>query len=351
MVIVDKLILFFFCIIISEKGYGQDKTVLAALMFFSLTSFYTVIEEKRVKRVLILIYILTFVFFPQSIMFLPLFLYDWLEDKNIWMLGLAFLTFLCHGDRFYFNLEWILLLLVAVYLFYKTKDLKSSRKQKILLRDQEEEKQLLLKKKNELLYQQIEDKVNMATLTERNRIAREIHDHVGHMISSCILQVGAITTIVKKEEEKALLRQLKSTLDDAMNQIRRSVHNIFDESVDLKVELEKSIQLLKEFQVDFLYDVSDDMEKEIKFSVIAIAKEAINNIVKYSNGDRVTIQLREHPAFYQLLVRDNGTKRNGNHSGMGLNSMRERVEHLQGVFRVNEEEEFELFITIPRRIQ
>ena len=81
-------------------------------------------------------------------------------------------------------------------------------------------------KQDELLRQQ-DFEIHAATLAERNRIAREIHDHVGHMISSCILQVGAITTIVKKDEEKALLRQLKTTLDEAMNQIRSSIFRVF----------------------------------------------------------------------------------------------------------------------------
>ena len=189
----------------------------------------------------------------------------------------------------------------------------------------------------------------MAILTERNRIAREIHDHVGHMISSCILQVGAITTIVKKDEEKALLRQLKTTLDEAMNQIRSSVHNIFDESVDLKAEMEKTLKILEKFNVDFLYDVSGEMEKEIKFSILAVVKEATNNIVKYSNGDSVVLQFREHPAFYQLLVSDNGTNKNSSVPGIGLKSMSERIEKLQGIFRVNDENGFEIFVSIPKK--
>lgn len=349
MVIIDKLIIYIVCILLSLKEYGEYVTIVLALIFLSLTSFYMAAKQDTIKSVFMVIYLLTFMLYPSGIMFLPLFLYDWLEDKKVWQLVICLFTLLYYVEKVHISGVFLVLIFLVIYLFYKTKDLSLSRKQKILLRDQEAEKQLLLEKKNELLYHQMENQVHMAILTERNRIAREIHDHVGHMISSCILQVGAITTIVKKEEEKALLRQLKGTMDEAMNQIRSSVHNIFDESVDLKAEMEKTIMILEKFHVDFLYDVSEEMEKDIKFSILAVVKEATNNIVKYSNGDKVVIQFREHPAFYQLLISDNGTNKISSTSGMGLNSMSERIEKLQGIFRINNEDGFEIFVSIPKK--
>lgn len=349
MIIIDKLIIYIFSILLSVRECGEDNTILLALLFLAFTSFYMVASKDKVKDIIVLAYILIFSIYPLGFVFLPLFLYDWLEEKKVWHLTLCFFVFVYHMERVHFSIELLVLILLAVYLYYKTKDLNLSKKQKILLRDQEAEKQLLLEKKNELLYNQMENQVHMAILTERNRIAREIHDHVGHMISSCILQVGAITTIVKKDEEKALLRQLKTTLDEAMNQIRSSVHNIFDESVDLKAEMEKTLKILEKFNVDFLYDVSGEMEKEIKFSILAVVKEATNNIVKYSNGDSVVLQFREHPAFYQLLVSDNGTNKNSSVPGIGLKSMSERIEKLQGIFRVNDENGFEIFVSIPKK--
>lgn len=351
MIIIDKLFIYFFGILLARKEYGQNDTIILALIFLSLTSFLMVLNHDKIKNLFIMMYILIFIMYPPAFTFFPLFLYDWLwsESKKAWQLWICFFTWLYHKEQVIFSAEVIFLLFFAIYLFNKTKDLDISQKQRIILRDQDTEKQLQLKKKNDFLYQQMENQVHMAILTERNRIAREIHDHVGHMISSCILQVGAITTIVKKEEEKMLLRQLKSTLDEAMNQIRSSVHNIFDESVDLKFEMEKIIKILENFQVDFLYDISTELEKEIKFSILAVVKEATNNIVKYSNGDKVLLQFREHPAFYQLIISDNGTKKASNSDGMGLNSMSERIEKLNGIFRINQERGFEIFVSIPKK--
>ena len=65
--------------------------------------------------------------------------------------------------------------------------------------------------------------------------------------------------------------------------------------------------------------------------MIAIVKEAMANIIKHSNATKVSVMLREHPGFYQLLIEDNGTKISQNKQpGIGLTNMRQRVEALGG---------------------
>ena len=73
--------------------------------------------------------------------------------------------------------------------------------------------------------------------------------------------------------------------------------------------------------------------------------------MKYSDGDKVAIQFREHPAFYQLVISDNGTSKVRNLNGIGINSMSERIEKIQGNFRINDEKGFEIFATIPKLIE
>ena len=50
-----------------------------------------------------------------------------------------------------------------------------------------------------------------------------------------------------------------------------------------------------------------DIPKEIKYSFIAITKEALNNVMRHSNANEVKILAREHPGLYQLIIEDNGT--------------------------------------------
>ena len=81
----------------------------------------------------------------------------------------------------------------------------------------------------------------MATLKERNRIARDIHDNVGHLLSRSILQIGAAIIINKNEELNLNLNLIKDTLNEAMNSIRNSVHDLHDDSIDLQIEIQKLI--------------------------------------------------------------------------------------------------------------
>ena len=62
-----------------------------------------------------------------------------------------------------------------------------------------------------------------ATLKERNRISREIHDNVGHMLSRSILMTGAIRTVSQDRALDRSLEELEDTLHTAMTSIRRSV--------------------------------------------------------------------------------------------------------------------------------
>ena len=84
--------------------------------------------------------------------------------------------------------------------------------------------------KKELTAQQ-DAEIEAATLQERNRIAREIHDNVGHMLSRAILLTGALQTVNKNEELYEPLQKLNASLNDAMNSIRESVHDLYDDSL------------------------------------------------------------------------------------------------------------------------
>ncbi|MBD5088588.1 MAG: two-component sensor histidine kinase [Clostridiales bacterium] len=196
--------------------------------------------------------------------------------------------------------------------------------------------------------------IHLATLAERNRIAREIHDNVGHMLSRSILQLGAILTINKNETLDEPLSNLKDTLNTAMTSIRESVHDLRDESLDLELMI---LNMTKEFpnlDVKLDYDMSNHASKDIKYCFLAILKEAMTNTIKHSNGNAMEITIREHPALYQLLVQDNGTSNfsqtndiNSNH-GMGLDNMRERVTALGGTIHITSDNGFRIFIIIQK---
>lgn len=252
-------------------------------------------------------------------------------------------------------LEVVLLMAFAVMLSYFTELLLGYQMKLHSMRDASMEHDMLMEQMNHQLIEKQNAQIYNATLKERNRIAREIHDNVGHMITRSILQVGAIGVINTDEKLKAPIADLKSTLDTAMDSMRKSVHDLYDESVDLRQALAKLKPTDSAFAFSLEYDCEDDVQRDVKYAFIAIAKEAVNNAVKHSNGDEIRIIVREHPAFYQLEIMDNGTSVDERSlsgetgDGIGIKNIKERVAAIGGTMRIKADDGFRIFVTLMKK--
>lgn len=252
-------------------------------------------------------------------------------------------------------LEVVLLMAFAIMLSYFTELLLGYQMKLHSMRDASMEHDMLMEQMNHQLIEKQNAQIYNATLKERNRIAREIHDNVGHMITRSILQVGAIGVINTDEKLKAPISDLKSTLDTAMDSMRKSVHDLYDESVDLRQALAKLKPTDSAFAFSLEYDCEDDVPRDVKYAFIAIAKEAVNNAVKHSNGDEIRIIVREHPAFYQLEIMDNGTSVDERSlsgetgDGIGIKNIKERVAAIGGTMRIKADDGFRIFVTLMKK--
>lgn len=276
------------------------------------------------------------------------------------LIPLPFLSFLGEPKP----LPWaVLLLFLPAWVFAgKTAKLLELERELRLLRDSSTEYQLLLQQKNKNLIEKQDHEIHIATLKERNRIAREIHDNVGHMLSRSILQSGALSAINQQENMRKPLMDLTGTLSLAMDSVRESVHGLRDDSIDLESAISELAAGISGYQASLTYDMGRFVPAPVKYCFISIVKEALSNIARHSNATEVSIVLREHPSLYQLTVKDNGTdaaKKNGaglttanlENPGMGIANMRERVKNLNGIFSISTEGGFQIFVSIPREPQ
>lgn len=233
------------------------------------------------------------------------------------------------------------------------------------IRDDSEEHALLLSEKNKALLEKQDYEIYAATLRERNRIAREIHDNVGHVLSRSILMTAACKTINKNDALDPLLGNLEESLNGAMNSIRSSVHDLHDDAVDLEDAIKGLVKDFTFCPVNLTYDMSRQIPREVKYSLISITKEGLSNVMRHSNADSVDILLREHPALYQLCIEDNGTPENeipdiqtvsdsnkakNTSGGMGLSNIRDRAKALGGTVQITQENGFRIFVTIPKSV-
>ena len=305
---------------------------------------------------------------PDLLLFFPLLLYQTLSaglfplavvEFPFW--GLLALRF--HKFPEFLCLAGIFGFILAFFLWSHTRQYEILTRNFRQSRDDSEEHALLLSEKNKALLEKQDYEIYAATLRERNRIAREIHDNVGHVLSRSILMTAACKTINKNEALDPLLGNLEESLNGAMNSIRSSVHDLHDDAVNLEDAIKGLVKDFSFCPVTLTYDMSRQVPREVKYSLISITKEGLSNVMRHSNADSVNILLREHPALYQLCIEDNGTlgskipdiqtdadsnKMETVSGGMGLSNIRDRVKALGGTVQITQEKGFRIFVTIPK---
>ncbi len=113
------------------------------------------------------------------------------------------------------------------------------REQAVKIRDDVQEKNLQLEQKQHELLEKQDYEINLARLAERNRIARDIHDKLGHQLSRAIIQLGALGIICRDSEAVKQIESVRLTLTDGMNNIRDSIHRLHNDSIPLEQEIRK----------------------------------------------------------------------------------------------------------------
>ena len=376
---IDNGILLFLSSVIVFQIHAQLQPVVALLLGIITAAIgITYSGNRYVRIVLMLIFCALCLVLPQLTFFLPLLVYNICKRnvKNTYFYTVPVLFLMIHyysyinapstfnayevNNTYFSNMGslclfvfLVLLCILSLILSFHTQRLEELEQNLIRIRDTGTELNLALREKNKHLLEKQDYEIYLATLKERNRIAREIHDNVGHMLSRSILQIGALGTIHKEEPLHEQLVQVNETLNQAMNSIRESVHDLHDDSIDLKQAIAEALSpLQEEYKVLLDYDMTRNIPRNVKYCLISTVKEAVSNVIKHSNADKVTLLLREHPGFYQLCMEDNGTTISKSmDNGIGLENMRERVEALSGTLRISTEKGFQIFITIPKQAE
>ncbi|MBQ8515787.1 MAG: sensor histidine kinase [Ruminococcus sp.] len=353
--IVDKIGLLLLCLLSLMQAESFWRPVAVLLIGAVCSEAIQLLPAKKTLYILALYGVLCLLV-PSLCLILPLFIYDVLTIKKYPLLVLYAAAFLA-GMMSLTAMQPLFILVssgIAVLLHIRSRTAADLQKRLIEQRDQAEEVHLLLSEKNKHILQQQDNEIYMATLKERNRIAREIHDNVGHSLTRSLLQVGAIQILNKDETLSESISSVKDTLNEAMTSIRSSVHDLHDTTIHLHRTLQECIAPLEErYRIELDCGIPERAPKSVKLCLIGIVKESLSNVVKHSNADTISVVLREHPAFYQLIIRDNGTgNKTIRETGMGLAGMKERAENAGGLLNITPSEKgFQVFASIPKKKQ
>ncbi len=366
------LVCFYVAIVISALNYyllNRDRTE------WGLKAMKPLDAKEWAAFIIEIICMILPIFIPEAIVLLPVIGYDIARSRNYVGAGIGIISLINVWKSAESMSNYVILYILAVtglavFLSVKSESLYVARREHRRLRDDSQEKSEKLRDQNREILLARDSEVHNAQLSERNRIAREIHDNVGHMLSRALLQMGALLAIHKEEPIHSELESVRETLDTAMNNIRSSVHDLHDESIDMVSSITELAKPLEEnYHLTLDIDISDDMQRPVKYAIIGIVKECISNIIKHSNNTNVDIRLLEHPSMYQLVVHDYGEpaksevedrktkvsvgsvdmqEKDSAGVGMGLENIRTRAQSVGGTCNITDDNGFRVFVTIPR---
>ena len=345
----SSLFIWFIVTIYFLFNFTLGNSVISLISLGLIGSIYLVKERKYLQLIYAIFIILVLYDYKYSF-YMPLFIYCLIGESYIINFVLVAISLII--NIFYIENEYALYstIIFLISIALKIKDIENYKLEK-RYRDftiDSKEKQLKLQSENERLIEAQDKGIELAISNERNRIARDIHDGVGHIISRTILQIGAILITEKDIKKKEPLEKVKASLDESMRELRRSLHNLQEDTINLKEELEKIINKYTFSEIVFNYSIEEIKNLNFNYSIIYIVNESLNNIIKHSNADLVEINLRETEDNIYILIKDNGSIKRDIKYGIGLNSIEARVKTINGNLQISNENGFRIFINIEK---
>lgn len=197
----------------------------------------------------------------------------------------------------------------------------------------------LIQEQNKILEQYANQVEKLTLLEERNRMARELHDTVGHTFTSVIMGMDAVSYLMDLAPDKAKekLEVLRNVTRNGLEEVRRSIHEIAPQEEDGTFQQQLS-RLAHEFSVHTGTQVKLDqtgeeceLPKQAQLTMIRCLQESLTNAKRHGHATSVTIKLRYFPDRVTLDVEDDGIGSECVEAGFGLTAMRERLSALQGM--------------------
>lgn len=174
---------------------------------------------------------------------------------------------------------------------------------------------------------------HLAEIRERNRIAREIHDHVGHSLAGILLQLQVAQKVSDQDDKKAreMVENSITRLAEAVELLQDTVHNLKPEE---RLGIDYLHKVITNFQfcpVHFEHWGDFESLTASHVEIISVTlKEALTNAARHSHATRVDVRLEIRKNIVRLYFKDNGKGCPYIHEGLGISGMKERVRNVGG---------------------
>lgn len=215
-----------------------------------------------------------------------------------------------------------------------------------------------LKEMNEQLQDYAQMTEKMAETRERNRIAREIHDTLGHTMTGLSAGIDACITMIdfSVDATKEQLNKISLVARQGIKDIRRSVNKLRPDALEhsgLQEALEKMIEeTMKVSDVKINYDCQVEVLKfnqDEEDMIYRVVQESITNAIRHGKAKKINVTLWKEDKWLNLVIKDNGIGCQEIHTGFGLIHIEERIKMLKGTVEYDGSDGFTVTARIPIR--
>jgi two-component system, NarL family, sensor histidine kinase DesK len=189
---------------------------------------------------------------------------------------------------------------------------------------------------------------NLAKVAERERIARDLHDVLGHTLSVITLKSELAGKLIDRDPQRAgkEIREVEQISRQALSDVRDAIRGY--RSQGLVAELAQAKTTLETAGLTVQCDAATTMKlPAVQESVLSLAvREAVTNVVRHAQARTCRMRLEQQNGSCRLEIHDDGCG-GANGEGNGLRGMRERVEMLGGTLNRNTDAGTRIIITLP----
>ena len=251
-----------------------------------------------------------------------------------------------------------ILLIVYALLFYSNREY-SSKKNAQMLYDKLRISEEKLKKANLELEDYSHTIEELTLLKERNRLSREIHDSVGHALSTTMIQLNAIEAISMKNnlEILPLVTNLKNFVGESYQEVRNAVRAIKPPEYSNYQDIIKIQDLINNFTklsgINVKLTISETkypLDSKVSLAVYRLIQESLSNASRHGKATKISVTLIYNKNDLSITIKDNGIGCSNVNYGVGLTSITERFKEFNGdvSFNTSKGNGFVIKIIVPR---
>lgn len=287
-----------------------------------------------------------------------------LSYKKIKYLFITIMSILVVSTKFNENMEkgivnLVIIIIFAILLNYISRLYSTKREAQRLYDKLRISEEKLIEANNDLeeCLTSIEE---LTVLKERNRISREIHDSVGHALSTAMIQLSAMESMADKEGSnlKGMAGDLRDFINDSFQDVKRAVSELKCDDYDnyrgiIRIqELCKNFEKMSGIEVSIILSKGDwTLSTKQSTHLYRITQEVLSNALRHGKASKVRVIMNFTENDFVISFKDDGVGTNAiKESGFGLKNIRERAEEISGTVDLSSKVEKGFFVklVIPR---